>query len=158
MVAEERKQRTWALAITILFIVYCLFLRTLQWVRSAAPIIIHINLDKVLQFLVKDTHYRNQFETGTSGGSTDLNARSSWEVRTKSMKSVKLCIQQAACCCKGRQVIHLRALDSRTRTTTRSFLAYSLRIDTLQSFIVLFFTTKLVRLFPLKEAKPSPDL
>ena len=78
---------------TIFFIVYCLYLRTLQWVRSAAPIIIHINLDKVLQFLVKDTHYRNQFETGTSGGSTDLNARSSWEVRTKSMKSVKLCIQ-----------------------------------------------------------------
>ena len=49
--------------------------------RSAAPIIIHINLDKVLQFLVKDTHYRNQFETGTSGGSTDLKARRSWEVR-----------------------------------------------------------------------------
>lgn len=49
--------------------------------RSAAPIIIHINLDKVLRFLVKDTHYRNQFETGTSGGSTDLVARKSWEVR-----------------------------------------------------------------------------
>lgn len=55
--------------------------RTLQWVRSAAPIIIHINLDKVLRFLVKDTHYRNQFETGTSGGSTDLVARKSWEDR-----------------------------------------------------------------------------
>lgn len=55
--------------------------RTLQWVRSAAPIIIHINLDKVLRFLVKDAHYRNQFETGTSGGSTDLVARRSWEVR-----------------------------------------------------------------------------
>ena len=91
--AKISEQRTWALAIKILFTVYCLFLRTLQWVRSAAPIIIHINLDKVLQFLVKDTHYRNQFETGTSGGSTDLKARSSWEVRTGSMKSVKLCIQ-----------------------------------------------------------------
>ena len=91
--AKISEQRTWALAIKILFTVYCLFLRTLQWVRSAAPIIIHINLDKVLQFLVKDTHYRNQFETGTSGGSTDLKARRSWEVRTESMKSVKLCIQ-----------------------------------------------------------------
>lgn len=48
--------------------------------RSAAPIIIHINLDKVLKFLVEDSHYRNQFETGTSGGSTDLAARTSWEV------------------------------------------------------------------------------
>ena len=55
--------------------------RTLQWVRSASPIIIHINLDKVLKFLVEDTHYRNRFETGTSGGSTDKVARKSWEVR-----------------------------------------------------------------------------
>ena len=54
--------------------------RTLQWVRSTSPIIIHINLDKVLKFLVKDTHYRNRFETGTSGGSTDKVARKSWEV------------------------------------------------------------------------------
>jgi len=54
--------------------------RTLQWVRSASPIIIHINLDKVLKFLVKDTDYRNRFETGTSGGSTDMEARKSWEL------------------------------------------------------------------------------
>lgn len=76
-----------------LFLHAGLFDRTLQWVSSAAPIIIHISLDKVLKFLVKDTHYRNQFETGTSGGSTDLKARRSWEVRTKSMKSVELCTQ-----------------------------------------------------------------
>ena len=57
------------------------FYRTLQWVRGASPIIIHINLDKVLKFLVEDTHYRNQFETGTSGGSMDIQARKSWEVR-----------------------------------------------------------------------------
>ncbi|XP_022793694.1 uncharacterized protein LOC111332596 [Stylophora pistillata] len=55
--------------------------RTLQWVRSAAPITIHINLDRVLKFLVDDTHYRNRFETGTSGGSTDVVARKSWEDR-----------------------------------------------------------------------------
>jgi len=55
--------------------------RTLQWVRSASPIIIHINLDRVLKFLVDDTHYRNRFETGTSGGSTDMVARKSWEDR-----------------------------------------------------------------------------
>ncbi|RMX50270.1 hypothetical protein pdam_00018200, partial [Pocillopora damicornis] len=55
--------------------------RTLQWVRSAAPIIIHVNLDRVLKFLVDDTHYRNRFETGTSGGSTDIVARKSWEDR-----------------------------------------------------------------------------
>ncbi len=53
---------------------------TLQWVRREAPIIIHVRLDFVLKFLVKDTHYRSRFETGTSGGSTDLRARSSWEV------------------------------------------------------------------------------
>lgn len=55
--------------------------RALQWVRREAPIIIHLNLDRVLHFLVEDTHYRNQFETSTSGGSTCLSARTSWEDR-----------------------------------------------------------------------------
>ena len=54
--------------------------RVLLWVRHEAPIIIHISLDRVLHFLVKDTHYRNQFETGTSSGCTDLRIRGSWEV------------------------------------------------------------------------------
>ena len=37
-------------------------------------------------------------------------------------------------------------------------LAYSLKIDTLESFIVLFFSPqKLVNLFLLKEVKPSTD-
>jgi len=59
----------------------CILLhRTLQWVRSASPIIIHINLDKVLKFLVEDTNYRNRFET--SSGSTYMEARKSWEVRS----------------------------------------------------------------------------
>lgn len=38
-----------------------------RYIRDRAPILIHVNLDKVLSFLLKDTHYRNQFETGTSG-------------------------------------------------------------------------------------------
>ena len=63
----------------------CLIFRTLQWVCSAAPIIIHVNLDRVLKFLVDDTHYRNRFETGTSGGSTDIVARKSLEVRIWAM-------------------------------------------------------------------------
>jgi len=55
--------------------------KTLQWVRSASPIIIHINLDRVLKFLVEDTNYRNRFETGTRGDSSYMEARKSWEDR-----------------------------------------------------------------------------
>ena len=54
--------------------------RTLQWIRQDAPIIIHVKLDCVLQFLLEDTHYRNLFEVGTGRGSTDFSARKSWEV------------------------------------------------------------------------------
>ena len=63
----------------------CLIFRTLQWVCSVAPIIIHINLERVLKFLVDDTHYWNRLETGTSGGSTDIVARKSLEVRIRAM-------------------------------------------------------------------------
>jgi len=56
-------------------------MRTLRYVRDEAPIIIHANLDKLLPHLIKDPTYRNQFETGTSGGSRDLTARKSWEDR-----------------------------------------------------------------------------
>ena len=42
-------------------------------------------LDRVSKFLVDDTHYRNRFETGTSGGSTDIVARKSLEVRIWAM-------------------------------------------------------------------------
>jgi len=41
---------------------------TLAWIRELAPIILHLNLDKMMKFLEEDTHYRNQFETATSGG------------------------------------------------------------------------------------------
>ena len=57
------------------------YFRTLQWIRRDAPIIIHLKLDRVLKFLVDDTHYRNLFETHTGSGSLDKTARSSWEVR-----------------------------------------------------------------------------
>ncbi|CAE7869243.1 Slc24a2 [Symbiodinium sp. KB8] len=51
----------------------------LSWVRELAPLIVHINLDKVGQFFMKDTHYRNQFETKTSGGLLKTSAREKWE-------------------------------------------------------------------------------
>ena len=40
-----------------------------------------MHLDRVMEFLTTDTHYRNRFETGTSSGSLDLTARKSWEDR-----------------------------------------------------------------------------
>eukprot|EP00933_Yihiella_yeosuensis_P047204 TRINITY_DN42925_c0_g1_i1.p1 TRINITY_DN42925_c0_g1~~TRINITY_DN42925_c0_g1_i1.p1 ORF type:complete len:581 (-),score=134.57 TRINITY_DN42925_c0_g1_i1:196-1938(-) len=51
----------------------------LAWIRELAPLIVHINLDKIGQFLVDDTHYRNQFETNTSGGLLKTSAREKWE-------------------------------------------------------------------------------
>lgn len=60
--------------------------RVLHWVRNSAPIIIHVNLDRVLHYLVKDTHYRNLFEIGAGGGSCDHSARRGWEVRTFNLK------------------------------------------------------------------------
>ena len=55
----------------------------MQWIRQDAPIIIHVNLDSVLWFLVKDTHYRNLFEIYASRESGDLSERKSWEVTLK---------------------------------------------------------------------------
>jgi hypothetical protein len=52
---------------------------TLAWIREMAPIIVHVNLDKMLQFMEGDTHYRNQFETGKSGGLLNLDVRKKWE-------------------------------------------------------------------------------
>ncbi|CAK9062626.1 unnamed protein product [Durusdinium trenchii] len=52
---------------------------TLAWIRELAPIIIHINLPAIGDFLARDSHYRNQFETQNSGGLLDLNVRNSWE-------------------------------------------------------------------------------
>jgi hypothetical protein len=52
---------------------------TLAWVRELAPILVHTNLDKMMQFMEKDTHYRNQFETATSGGLLKPAVREKWE-------------------------------------------------------------------------------
>eukprot|EP00927_Polykrikos_kofoidii_P035530 TRINITY_DN3009_c0_g1_i1.p1 TRINITY_DN3009_c0_g1~~TRINITY_DN3009_c0_g1_i1.p1 ORF type:complete len:694 (-),score=106.10 TRINITY_DN3009_c0_g1_i1:139-2220(-) len=52
---------------------------TLAWIRELAPVIIHLNLDKMLQYMESDTHYRNQFETGTGGGTICTSTRSRWE-------------------------------------------------------------------------------
>eukprot|EP00401_Gymnodinium_catenatum_P063094 CAMPEP_0117474320 /NCGR_PEP_ID=MMETSP0784-20121206/9224_1 /TAXON_ID=39447 /ORGANISM="" /LENGTH=629 /DNA_ID=CAMNT_0005268543 /DNA_START=14 /DNA_END=1899 /DNA_ORIENTATION=+ len=52
---------------------------TLAWIRELAPILIHVNLDKMLQFIESDTHYRNQFETQTSGGLLKPDVRKKWE-------------------------------------------------------------------------------
>mmetsp|Transcript_37901 Transcript_37901/g.105462 ORF Transcript_37901/g.105462 Transcript_37901/m.105462 type:complete len:670 (-) Transcript_37901:70-2079(-) len=51
----------------------------LAWIRELAPIIVHVNIDKMLQFMEKDTHYRNQFETKTSGGLLKPEVRTKWE-------------------------------------------------------------------------------
>jgi len=52
---------------------------TLAWIRELAPILVHVNLDKMLPFMEKDTHYRNQFETASSGGLLDVKIREIWE-------------------------------------------------------------------------------
>jgi hypothetical protein len=52
---------------------------TLAWIRELAPILVHLNLDKMMQFIEKDTHYRNQFETATSGGLLKPAVREKWE-------------------------------------------------------------------------------
>lgn len=43
-------------------------LKTLTYIRDRAPLICHIHLKKMATYLENDTHYRNQFETGTSHG------------------------------------------------------------------------------------------
>eukprot|EP00656_Telonema_subtile_P012648 TRINITY_DN16381_c0_g2_i2.p1 TRINITY_DN16381_c0_g2~~TRINITY_DN16381_c0_g2_i2.p1 ORF type:complete len:490 (+),score=117.47 TRINITY_DN16381_c0_g2_i2:181-1650(+) len=53
--------------------------RCMDYVREEAPIIIHFHVDRCLDFLMKDTHYRNQFETGTSSGSLSRDSRTAWE-------------------------------------------------------------------------------
>jgi hypothetical protein len=50
----------------------------LEYIRLRAPLIIHVNMNRVDDFL-KDTHYRNRFEVLTSGGSTSYDARAGWE-------------------------------------------------------------------------------
>ena len=53
--------------------------QTLSWIREFCPLIIHLNLDKVGRFFLSDDHYRNQFETGASGGFLGRDTRIKWE-------------------------------------------------------------------------------
>eukprot|EP00523_Entomoneis_sp_CCMP467_P015457 CAMPEP_0168785270 /NCGR_PEP_ID=MMETSP0725-20121227/10661_1 /TAXON_ID=265536 /ORGANISM="Amphiprora sp., Strain CCMP467" /LENGTH=650 /DNA_ID=CAMNT_0008835365 /DNA_START=53 /DNA_END=2005 /DNA_ORIENTATION=+ len=52
--------------------------RCLSYIRNDVPIIIHLK-EHVLKLLTQDTHYRNLFETDTSGGSNNPTGRRQWE-------------------------------------------------------------------------------
>lgn len=52
-----------------------------HYIVNYAPIIIHMHVNSHMQFFVKDTHYRNQFETKKSSGSLSETSRTSWENR-----------------------------------------------------------------------------
>lgn len=51
----------------------------LAWIRELSPVIIHLDVDKMMGFLRDDTHYRNQFETNSSGGLKNKSVRTRWE-------------------------------------------------------------------------------
>jgi len=51
---------------------------TLAYIKERAPLIVHLDLENIVDKLASDTHYRNQFETGTSGGNMDLDLRRCW--------------------------------------------------------------------------------
>lgn len=55
--------------------------RVIEYIKNEAPLIIHVNLSRTLQHLIRDTHYRNQFEVLSSGGSLNPNGRVAWEDR-----------------------------------------------------------------------------
>lgn len=46
---------------------------------KTVPIIIHFHPNKMMNYMIEDTHYRNLFETKTSSGSTSTTARTTWE-------------------------------------------------------------------------------
>jgi len=54
------------------------FKQCLEYIRDDAPIVIHLK-EFTLSCLVKDTHYRNLFETNTSGGKNCKESRQKWE-------------------------------------------------------------------------------
>eukprot|EP01064_Diplonema_japonicum_P030665 TRINITY_DN5276_c0_g1_i1.p1 TRINITY_DN5276_c0_g1~~TRINITY_DN5276_c0_g1_i1.p1 ORF type:complete len:936 (+),score=110.25 TRINITY_DN5276_c0_g1_i1:254-3061(+) len=60
--------------------------KLLLWIRDEAPIIIHVpfDADGRMEKFLKDTHYRNQFETKISRGTLDFSetgSRAGWEDR-----------------------------------------------------------------------------
>ena len=53
--------------------------QVVKFIKKNIRIIIHVNLDSCLQYLIKDDHYRNQFETNRSHGTLSSSARMVWE-------------------------------------------------------------------------------
>ena len=51
------------------------------YIENYAPIIIHVHITRHMEFFIKDTHYRSQFETGKSSGSLSRSSRTQWEDR-----------------------------------------------------------------------------
>ena len=49
--------------------------RCLAFIRDEAPLVVHFYAETTLPLLLRDTHYRNQFETGSSGGTLDAYSR-----------------------------------------------------------------------------------
>jgi hypothetical protein len=79
-------------------------LRTvLRYIKDEAPIIVHVQLEDTLHFLVKDTHYRNQFETNTSKGGLGHAMVIGWEDRMYALPACVCCVRAvelpADCCC-----------------------------------------------------------
>lgn len=52
--------------------------QVLGFIRDEMQLMVHIDIN-TLEKLITDTHYRNLFETGKSGGEDDINVRSGWE-------------------------------------------------------------------------------
>jgi hypothetical protein len=51
----------------------------LQYIRDIAPVIIHVHMDRLIDFFLKDSRYRNLFEVGKGNGSNNQTVRASWE-------------------------------------------------------------------------------
>lgn len=49
-----------------------------KFIGQQAPLIIHCQLEKMLPYFLKDSYYRNLFETNHSGGSNSREKRMRW--------------------------------------------------------------------------------
>ncbi len=55
------------------------FYKTIKFVKKNVPVVVHIHLDRVIDFIINDEYLRNRFESNTSSGSLDISSRSLWE-------------------------------------------------------------------------------
>jgi hypothetical protein len=53
--------------------------RLRNFIKNEVPLIIHIKANELIPKLLNDTHYRNLFEVGSSGGCTNTGTRASFE-------------------------------------------------------------------------------